>query len=198
MIRHFCTRLRTRCDKCAPISTLLPPAPCNRQCLRSSSESVSSFVSLSLSLVSFARLKRSVIPHHRTVISHQVGWSSPLSNLLLHSNTRARVPDCADTNTSRGPATCRRCVGGLRTCSGVRTEIRSKPEETLSLARSLVRSLEITQEPYLTRSKATSTVFPGRLVKLPEELAGPASVGLVRAWPRCTMAIWTLDGFVST
>lgn len=68
---------------------------------------------------------------------------------------------------------------------GVCTEIRSKAEETLSSACSLVQRLEITQEPYLTHSfKTAFTEFPGSLIMLPEEAAGPPSVELLLAWPQ--------------
>lgn len=60
-------------------------------------------------------------------------------------------------------------------------------EETLSKACSLVHSLEITQEPYLTHSsRAAFTESPGLLVTLLEEVAGPSPVG--RAGPQLASA----------
>lgn len=141
-------------------------------------------------------LKRSVILHNQTVISHQVSECSLLLNLLLHLSNKAHS---AESNTSRiCLATSHRRVGGLWARSGVCTEIRSKPEETLSSACSLVQSLEITQEPYLTHSsKATFTVFLDRLIMLPEEVAGAASARLVLPGLSVWWAILLMVGFAS-
>lgn len=127
-------------------------------------------------------------------MSVRSSWISFYTQTTVHT-----VHDHAETNTSRVcPATSRRCVGGLWACSYVCPEIRSKPEETLSLACSLVWSLEITQEPYLTHSlKATFTVFPDRLLMLPEGEGKPASARLAPAWPHVTWALLPMDGFIS-
>ena len=72
-------------------------------------------------------------------------------------------------------------------------EIRSKVEETLGEACSLVHSLEITQEPYLTHSsRAAFPESPGLLVTLLEEVAGPSPVGLVPSWPQHGADIYLL------
>ena len=64
-------------------------------------------------------------------------------------------------------------------------EIRSKVEETLSAASSLVHSLEIAREPYGTHSsRAAFTESPGLLVTLLEVVVGPSPVGLVPTWPQ--------------
>ena len=93
--------------------------------------------------------------------------------------TEHTVHDRAETNISRaGPATSRQHVGGPWARSGVCTEIGSKPEETLSSACSLVLSLEITQESYLTHSsKVTSTVFPGPVGNAPWGVGGESISG---------------------
>lgn len=64
-------------------------------------------------------------------------------------------------------------------------EIRSKVEETLSAAHSLVHSLKITQEPYLIHcSRAAFAESLGLLITLLEEVMGPSQVGLVPTWPQ--------------